>query len=75
MSRRRPALPDTPLHPDELETYKTLTGEDKPVSGWIAELRARNRVPGKPVQAAPTETAPAETPATDPGAAPQPQGG
>jgi tetratricopeptide (TPR) repeat protein len=25
------------------ETYKTLTGEDKPVSGWIAELRARNR--------------------------------
>ena len=28
----------------ELETYKTLSGEDKPVSGWIAELRARNKV-------------------------------
>ena len=27
----------------ELETYKTLTGEDKPVSGWIAELKGRNR--------------------------------
>jgi tetratricopeptide (TPR) repeat protein len=24
------------------ETYKTLTGEDKPVSGWIAELKQRN---------------------------------
>ena len=32
----------------EFETYKTLTGEDKPVSGWIAELRARNKVPGRP---------------------------
>ncbi len=68
-------LDDPVTAQSELETYKTLTGEDKPVSGWIAELRARNRVPGKPVQAAPTETAPAETPATDPGAAPQPQGG
>ncbi len=28
----------------ELETYKTLTGEDKPVSGWLAELRSRNKV-------------------------------
>jgi tetratricopeptide (TPR) repeat protein len=28
----------------ELETYKTLTGEDKTVNGWIAELRSRNRV-------------------------------
>jgi hypothetical protein len=37
----------------ELETYKTLTGEDKPVSGWIAELRARNRVPGKPAEPVP----------------------
>jgi Flp pilus assembly protein TadD len=31
----------------ELETYKTLTGEDKPVSGWLAELRARNKVQPK----------------------------
>jgi tetratricopeptide (TPR) repeat protein len=29
----------------ELETYKELTGEDKPVSSWLAELRARNKVP------------------------------
>jgi Flp pilus assembly protein TadD len=28
----------------ELETYKQLTGEDKPVSGWLAELRSRNKV-------------------------------
>jgi hypothetical protein len=27
------------------ERYKELTGEEKPVSGWIAELRART---GKP---------------------------
>ncbi|HEV7606970.1 MAG TPA: tetratricopeptide repeat protein [Steroidobacteraceae bacterium] len=44
----------------ELETYKTLTGEDKPVSGWLAELRARNKVPAK---------APA------PDATPKPEGG
>jgi hypothetical protein len=29
----------------ELETYKQLSGEEKPVSGWLAELRARNKVP------------------------------
>ena len=29
----------------ELERYKELTGEDKPVTGWIAELRQRT---GKP---------------------------
>jgi tetratricopeptide (TPR) repeat protein len=46
----------------ELETYKTLTGEDKPVSGWLAELRARNKV-----------RAPA--PETAPEAAPKPEGG
>jgi tetratricopeptide (TPR) repeat protein len=46
----------------ELETYKTLTGEDKPVSGWLAELRARNKV-----------RAPA--PETAPETAPKPQGG
>ena len=27
----------------ELETYKTLTGEDKPVSGWLAELERATR--------------------------------
>jgi len=59
----------------ELETYKTLTGEDKPVSGWIAELRSRNRVPGKPANPAPAETAPAESAPAQPEAAPTPQGG
>jgi tetratricopeptide (TPR) repeat protein len=49
----------------ELETYKTLTGEDKPVSGWIAELRSRNKVPAKSAEPAP---------AAEPEAAPAPQG-
>ena len=49
----------------EFETYKTLTGEDKPVSGWIAELRARNKV------AAPR---PAPEPSAE-AAPPAPQGG
>src|SRR5688572_1447970 len=44
----------------ELETYKTLTGEDKPVSGWLAELRARNKV-RTPAPEAPPAAAP-ETP-------------
>jgi Flp pilus assembly protein TadD len=52
----------------EFETYKTLTNEDKPVSGWIAELRARNRVPNR---AAP-EAAPPQPEAQTP---PAPQGG
>jgi cellulose synthase operon protein C len=43
----------------EFETYKTLTGEDKPVSGWIAELRARNRIPGKAVDKPAEPQAPA----------------
>jgi cellulose synthase operon protein C len=38
----------------EMERYKVLTSEDKPVSSWIAELRARTGV--KP-PAAPTPTA------------------
>jgi cellulose synthase operon protein C len=45
----------------EFETYKTLTGEDKPVTGWIAELRARNKVsaPRAPASdAAATDAAP-----------------
>ena len=56
----------------ELETYKTLTGEDKPVSGWLAELRARNKV-----RTPAPEAAPAATPETPSGndAAPKPQGG
>lgn len=38
----------------ELERYKELSGEDKPVTGWIAELRART---GKAVPPAPAPTA------------------
>jgi Flp pilus assembly protein TadD len=48
----------------EFETYKTLTGEDKPVSGWIAELRARNK-----------SAAPRAAPEPAPEAAAPPQGG
>jgi Flp pilus assembly protein TadD len=56
----------------ELETYKTLTGEDKPVSGWLAELRSRNKAAAPKTPApAPEPTAP-EAPAAD---APKPQGG
>jgi hypothetical protein len=57
----------------EFETYKTLTGEDKPVTGWIAELRARNRS-SAPRSNAPAPDAPAPD-ATTPEAAPPPQGG
>ena len=48
----------------ELERYKALTGEEKPVSGWIAELRARTGKPATPKPAAPppAETAPADSP-------------
>jgi Flp pilus assembly protein TadD len=55
----------------ELETYKTLTGEDKTVNGWIAELRSRNRV-AQPKAAQPE----AAQPEAQPEAAPAPpQGG
>jgi tetratricopeptide (TPR) repeat protein len=46
----------------EFETYKTLTGEDKPVSGWIAELKARNRS-GAPRQSSSEPSADAAAPA------------
>jgi tetratricopeptide (TPR) repeat protein len=42
----------------ELERYKELTGEDKPVSGWIAELRQRT---GKPAAPRPQASPPAQT--------------
>ncbi len=54
----------------EFETYKTLTGEDKPVSGWIAELKSRNR------SAAPKPAAGADAPAhSSPPQENPPQGG
>ena len=57
----------------EFVRYKQLSGQDKPVSGWIAELRARTGIkeeaPPAPVPAPATE--PASTPAGE-GAAPTP---
>ena len=53
----------------ELETYKQLTGEDKPVSGWLAELRSRNKVRAP----APERRARARAPTPEP--APKPEGG
>jgi tetratricopeptide (TPR) repeat protein len=50
----------------ELERYKELTGEEKPVNGWIAELRQRTGKPPAPRPGA----APAAAPAGQPGAAP-----
>jgi hypothetical protein len=58
----------------ELETYKTLTGEDKPVSGWLAELRARNKLRAPASEAAPGP-APEATPEPITDSAPKPQGG
>lgn len=61
------------------EQYKELTGEDKPVSGWIAELRQRLGMPplkrpgsAEPAQGTPgTPEAPAQgTPAAAPAGAP-----
>jgi len=57
----------------ELERYKELTGEERPVTGWIAELRQRTGKPTVPRPAAPAEPAPAEPAPADtapPAAAP-----
>jgi tetratricopeptide (TPR) repeat protein len=68
----------------ELERYKELTHEEKPVNGWIAELRQRTGKPATPKPAAPpAETAPAEAAPAQPAdaqpqaapAAPQPKAG
>jgi tetratricopeptide (TPR) repeat protein len=40
------------------ERYKQLTGEDKPVSNWIAELRVRTGQPLRPASAPATPPAP-----------------
>ncbi len=50
----------------ELERYKELTGEQKPVNGWIAELRQRTGKPAAPKPAAaPAQPAPAESGAAE----------
>jgi tetratricopeptide (TPR) repeat protein len=64
------------------EQYRQLTGEDKPVSGWIAELRQRLGMPPvkRPAPVAPAsgnsgDAAPAPAPgapASEPRAAPEP---
>jgi lipoprotein NlpI len=65
------------------EQYRQLTGEDKPVSGWIAELRQRlgmppvkHAAPGAPADGKPGDAAPGAPPAATPSgprAAPEPQ--
>jgi tetratricopeptide (TPR) repeat protein len=50
------------------EQYKAITGEDKPVNGWIAELRQRLGI--KPPEAKPAATPADGAPATAP---PEPQ--
>src|SRR5947207_5521566 len=63
------------------EHYQQLTGEDKPVSGWIAELRQRLGMPPlkRPAPAAPANGTPGDAaptapgaPASEPPAAPEP---
>jgi tetratricopeptide (TPR) repeat protein len=55
-----------------LARYRELTGEDKPVSNWIAELRQRLGLP--PVKK-PEAAAPAPAPANPPAPAPKPGSG
>jgi len=63
------------------EQYRQLTGEDKPVSGWIAELRQRlgmappkRPAPGAPADGKPGDAAPAPAPGA-PQSEPQPTPG
>jgi Flp pilus assembly protein TadD len=56
----------------ELERYKELTGEEKPVNGWIAELRQRTGKPAAPRPAAPKPAEGATPPAEGSGEAPPP---
>jgi tetratricopeptide (TPR) repeat protein len=56
----------------ELERYKELTGEERPVTGWIAELRQRTGKPAAPRPAPPpAEGAPTQAP-SESGAPAQP---
>jgi tetratricopeptide (TPR) repeat protein len=57
----------------EFEQYRRLTGEDKPVSGWIAELRRRTGVAAPPAAAPkPADTAPPAAAPADSAPAPAP---
>ncbi len=66
----------------ELEQYRQLSGEDKPASGWIAELRHRTGIKApapanapEPATAPAAATAPGATPAAAPAPAATPNGG
>ena len=54
----------------EMEKYRQLSGEEKPVNGWIAELRHRTGIKAPAPPAAPTpaeqQAAPAVAPTADP---------
>jgi hypothetical protein len=54
------------------EQYRQLTGEDKPVSGWIAELRQRLGMPPvkRPAPGAPADGNPGAVPGAPPAATP-----
>ncbi len=54
------------------EQYKAITGEDKPVNGWIAELRQRLGIKAPENPAAPGTSAPADSPGSAPSSAPAP---
>jgi hypothetical protein len=51
----------------EFQRYKQLTGEDKPVSTWLADLRRRTGVRSAAPAAAPSPAAPAATSAVPTG--------
>lgn len=58
------------------EQYKAITGEEKPVNGWIAELRQRLGIKAPENPATPGAPAPADSPgAPAPGATPPPTPG
>jgi tetratricopeptide (TPR) repeat protein len=54
------------------ERYKEITGEEKPVSGWIAELRQRTGKPPLKRPTAPASAPSATAPGQDPAAVPPP---
>ena len=53
----------------EMEQYRQLSGEDKPVSGWIAELRHRTGIKAPPAAVPPAPAAVVEPAAAVEGAA------
>jgi tetratricopeptide (TPR) repeat protein len=54
------------------EKYKALTREEKPVSGWIAELRQRLGIKAPEAGPTPPAGAPNAAPPASPGGAPEP---